>query len=86
METLIDVAIPLITFLLLTAVGLDLTPADFDRVRRQPRVIAAGLGGPLLVLPPLALMLIGVLRPALLAGSPTRTAISPVRRRHCRSP
>jgi BASS family bile acid:Na+ symporter len=63
-QTLVDVAIPLITFLLLTAVGLDLTPADFARVRRRPRIVAAGLGGPLLVLPPLALLLLGVVRPS----------------------
>jgi BASS family bile acid:Na+ symporter len=60
----LDVAIPAITFLLLTAVGLDLTSADFDRVRRRPRIVAIGLGGPLVVLPPLALLLIGVVRPS----------------------
>jgi hypothetical protein len=32
-KTLVDLAIPAITFLLLAAVGLDLTPADFDRAR-----------------------------------------------------
>ncbi len=57
MKTFVDVAIPLITFLLLTAVGLDLTAADFARVRRQPRLVAAGVLGPLVLLPPLALAL-----------------------------
>ncbi len=64
MQSFLDLAIPAITFLLLTAVGLDLTLEDFDRVRRCPRVVVAGLGGPLLLLPPLALLLIGVVRPS----------------------
>ena len=70
MKAFLDLAIPAITFLLLFAVGLDLAPADFARVRRQPRVLAAGLLGPLLVLPPLALVLIALFRasPDLQAG------------------
>ena len=64
MKTLLDLAVPAVTFLLLLAVGLDLAPADFARVRRQPRVLAAGLLGPLLILPPLALLLIVVSRPS----------------------
>lgn len=63
MKALLDLAVPAITFLLLFAVGLDLAPADFARVRRQPRVLTAGLLGPLLVLPPLALLLIALFRP-----------------------
>jgi BASS family bile acid:Na+ symporter len=47
----------------LLAVGLDLTPADFARVRHQHRIVAAGLVGPLLLLPPLALLLITVFSP-----------------------
>jgi predicted Na+-dependent transporter len=47
----------------LLAVGLDLSRADFARVRHQPRIVAAGLVGPLLVLPPLALLLIAVFSP-----------------------
>lgn len=63
MKTFVDVTIPIITFLLLTAVGLDLTPADFGRVRRQPRLVVAGVLGPLLLLPPLALLLHEVFAP-----------------------
>lgn len=63
MKALLDLAVPAITFLLLLAVGLDLAPADFARVRRQHRVLAAGLVGPLLVLPPLALLLVVLSRP-----------------------
>ena len=64
MKTIIDLAIPAITFILLTTVGLDLTPADFDRVRQRQRIVAAGLVGPLLLLPPLAIALIWLFRPA----------------------
>ncbi len=64
MKTLLDLAVPAVTFLLLLAVGLDLAPADFARVRRQHRVLAAGLLGPLLVLPPLALLLVVLSRPS----------------------
>ena len=64
MKALLDLAVPAMTFLLLLAVGLDLAPADFARVRRQRRVLAAGLVGPLLVLPPLALLLVVLARPS----------------------
>ena len=63
-KALVDLAVPAITFLVLLAVGLDLAPADFARVRRQPRVVAVGLVGPLLVLPPLALLLVVVFAPS----------------------
>jgi BASS family bile acid:Na+ symporter len=62
-KAFLDLAVPAITFLLLFAVGLDLAPADFARVRRQPRVLTAGLLGPLIVLPPLALLLVALFRP-----------------------
>jgi len=62
-QAVLNLAIPAITFVILLAVGLDLTPADFARVRHQHRIVAAGLVGPLLLLPPLALLLIGVFSP-----------------------
>lgn len=63
MKSLIDLAVPLITFVVLLTVGLDLTLAEFRRVRGQPRVVAAGLLGPLLTLPLLAWGLILVFSP-----------------------
>jgi BASS family bile acid:Na+ symporter len=62
-KALIDVAVPTITFVLLAAVGLDLTAADFARVRRQFAVLIAGLVAPLLLLPPLAVLLVSIFRP-----------------------
>ena len=51
MQVVLNLAIPGITFLIVLAVGLDLTPADFARVRHQHRIVAAGLVGPLLGYP-----------------------------------
>jgi BASS family bile acid:Na+ symporter len=79
LHTLIEYAIPTTTFLLLTAVGLDLTSADFSRVRRQPKVVAAGLLAPLVVLPPIAVTLVWLFRPAPeVAGSMLLIASSPI--------
>lgn len=63
MKQVVDLAIPIITFLLLTAVGLGLTADDFARVRRTPRLLAIGLLAPLLVLPLVAFVLILWFRP-----------------------
>jgi BASS family bile acid:Na+ symporter len=56
-RALIAIVIPAMAFLLQVTVGLDLTAADFARVRRQPWVVVAGLLAPLLLLPPAALVL-----------------------------
>jgi bile acid:Na+ symporter, BASS family len=63
-KTLIDVSVPTLTFILLTAVGLDLTLKDFARVRRRPAVVLTGLVGPVFLLPPIAVVLTWVFRPA----------------------
>jgi bile acid:Na+ symporter, BASS family len=62
--TLVDFTVPALTFILLAAVGLDLTTADFARVRRQPALVLTGLIGPLVFLPPIALCLLWMFRPA----------------------
>jgi BASS family bile acid:Na+ symporter len=54
---LVSIAAPATAFILLAAVGLDLTPNDFARVRRQPAVVLTGLVAPLVLLPPLAVAL-----------------------------
>jgi bile acid:Na+ symporter, BASS family len=64
MKTLIDLTVPPLTFILLAAVGLDLTSEDFARLRRQRAVVLAGLVGPLLLLPPIAIVLIWIFQPA----------------------
>ena len=64
LKTLIDIAVPALTFFLLTAVGLDLTREDFARVRRQWTVVLAGLLAPLVLLPPIALGLTWVFQPS----------------------
>lgn len=55
MKLALDVGVPAVTFLIMAIVGLDLTWADFERVRARPRVLVAGLVGPLVLLPPVAL-------------------------------
>src|SRR5215831_4971973 len=44
------------TFILLVAIGVDLTAPDFERVRRQPALVLTGLFAPLVLLPPMALV------------------------------
>lgn len=57
-KTVVEIATPGIAFTLLLAVGLNLTPSDFARVRRAPAVVAVGLLAPLAALPAIAGMLI----------------------------
>jgi BASS family bile acid:Na+ symporter len=57
-KTVVEIATPGIAFTLLLAVGLNLTPSDFARVRRARAVVAMGLLAPLAVLPAIALLLI----------------------------
>ncbi|MBV8375381.1 MAG: hypothetical protein JO279_00095 [Verrucomicrobia bacterium] len=54
MKTLIEIAVPAMTIVLLTAVGLDLRAGDFVRVRRQPAVLLVGVIAPAILLPLLA--------------------------------
>ena len=63
MRQVIEIAVPAITFVLMTVVGLALTPGDFGSVRRRPGIVVAGLVGPVLLLPPIALILIEVFAP-----------------------
>jgi BASS family bile acid:Na+ symporter len=55
MRALIAIVIPAMNFLLLAAVGLDLTSRDFSRLRQQGEVVLFGLVAPLVILPPIAL-------------------------------
>jgi bile acid:Na+ symporter, BASS family len=54
-KTFVDITIPVVTFLLLMGVGMDLTGKDFSRLRLQPVTVATGLLVPLVVLPPIAI-------------------------------
>jgi BASS family bile acid:Na+ symporter len=59
----LDVGAPVLAFTSLLAVGLELTTADFARLRRIPLVVAAGLIAPLVVLPAIAVALVWWFRP-----------------------
>lgn len=65
LATIIGIAIPLITVVLMTVVGMDLRVDDFRRLLGRSRLVWAGLLVPPLVLPPLALGLIALARPPL---------------------
>jgi BASS family bile acid:Na+ symporter len=58
LKSILDVGAPILAFTTLFAVGLDLAPEDFARVKRAPMVVAAGLLAPLVLLPALAFALI----------------------------
>jgi BASS family bile acid:Na+ symporter len=78
-KTVIDVAVPLLTFLMLATVGLGLEAADFARLRRQRAVVLTGLLLPLVVLPILAVVLIRVFDPPLaVAGGLLLVAACPI--------
>jgi bile acid:Na+ symporter, BASS family len=62
-KTLIDIAVPGLTFVLLAAVGLDLASEDFARVRRNWALVLAGLLAPLTLLPPIAAGLVWAFQP-----------------------
>lgn len=58
MKSVLDVAIPASAVLVMTVVGLDLSRADLARVASRPRLLVAGLLGPLVLLPPIALLVL----------------------------
>lgn len=45
LQQILDFAVPVITFLLMITVGLDLTREDFQRVHRSPRALIVGTVG-----------------------------------------
>jgi BASS family bile acid:Na+ symporter len=63
MGTLVSAAVPVTTFLLMLAVGMDLTTADFARVRNQRSLVLAGLLAPLVLLPAAAAAMLWLLSP-----------------------
>lgn len=79
MKSVLDVAVPLVAFLVMTVVGLDLTRADLARVASRPGLVAAGLLGPLVLLPPIALFVLAAVRmPAEIAAGLLLLAVCPV--------
>ncbi len=61
-QSVLDIAIPAITFFLMTIVGMDLTANDFRKVRRSPRSFFVGTLGQYL-LPLCALLVLVMLKP-----------------------
>lgn len=64
MKALVDYAIPALIILSMTAVGLELTVADLQRVLRYPLHVGVGLVAQFVLLPLVAVAMIVVLRPS----------------------
>jgi BASS family bile acid:Na+ symporter len=62
-QTVLPVAVPFLTFLLLTAVGCDLVASDFRALLHRPRVLFGGIVLPVLILPALAVACIALFDP-----------------------
>jgi len=78
-KPVLDVAVPVVAFLVMTVVGLDLTRADLARVAARPRIVAAGLAAPLVLLPPLALLVLAAVpMPAEIGAGLLLLAVCPV--------
>ncbi|MEA3291463.1 MAG: bile acid:sodium symporter [Pseudomonadota bacterium] len=58
MAWIIDIGIPLVTILIMTTVGLDLTVADFRRIVNYPKALLVGTLGQIILLPLLSVLLI----------------------------
>jgi len=76
--TITEVAGPIVLFLLMTIVGLELSPRDFRRVAEQPRAVVGGTLAQWLVLPLATWIVVGVfgLSPSFGAGA-VLVAVSP---------
>jgi len=69
LKTVLDVGAPALVFLSLITVGLDLTPADFRRLREVPGVVAVGVFAPLVALPAIAVALVWWFEPDPFVGA-----------------
>src|SRR5207253_3212110 len=58
LKPVVDVAVPVLVVVTMIVVGLGLTPGDFRRVARAPRLVAAATAGQALLLPLAALGLV----------------------------
>jgi BASS family bile acid:Na+ symporter len=59
-QTLTQVALPIAIILIMTGVGLSLTPADFTRVLKQPKAFFVGVICQMLILPLIAIVVIAL--------------------------
>jgi BASS family bile acid:Na+ symporter len=79
MKPLTDIAVPVVTFAMLTSVGMHLQSDDFVRAVRQRVVVLTGLLLPILVLPLVAIGLIQIFDPPpAVAGSLLLVAACPI--------
>ena len=63
MQILVELFIPLLIFIMMLVVGLELTLDDFRRVQHFPRIVLVGVVGQVLLLPTIAIAVIWALEP-----------------------
>jgi bile acid:Na+ symporter, BASS family len=70
LKTAVDAGVPVLVFVAMVVVGMELTPDDFRRVARQPGIIATATVGQFVLLPGVAWLLVRSLnlQPALAHG------------------
>lgn len=56
-SALIDIGLPAVVFIIMTGIGMTLSPADFERVATRPKALIWGITAALVVLPLLGLAL-----------------------------
>lgn len=70
MQILVELFIPLLIFLMMLVLGLELALDDFRRVRRFPWIVLAGVAGQVLLLPTIAIVVVWALNqmPVVIVG------------------
>jgi BASS family bile acid:Na+ symporter len=70
LKTVVDAGVPVLVFLAMAVVGMELTAEDFRRVARQPAAVVAATVLQVLLLPAIGLLLVGCLdlEPAISRG------------------
>jgi hypothetical protein len=49
MDLLVDIAVPIVVFMMMVVVGMELSPEDFRRIRACPKPVVVATAGQLLV-------------------------------------
>src|SRR5438874_5805851 len=63
LKTVVDLTVPVLVFVLMTVVGLELTPDAFRRLARRGRLVALATAAQAVLWPLAAVALLAVLRP-----------------------
>ena len=61
-DTIIDVAVPVAVFVMMFALGLGLTLADFRLALKRPKALLAGVASQIVLVPVVGLLFVSVLQ------------------------